>query len=297
MILSAQFIAHHNKEKNKIKDLSDVEFSVFSQWGEDGILSWLIDNIGRVPGSFVEFGVQNYVEANTRYLLFDRNWSGLIIDGSEDNIAEIKSSYFYWRFDLQAKQAFITAENINSLFGESGFEGELGVLSIDIDGNDFWVWKAISSINPIIVVLEYNAVLGDRQSITIPYDPEFVRSNRHFSHLYFGASLKALCDLANEKGYKFVGTNSNGVNAFFVRSDHAKNILNKINTISAYPSKFREARNRKGLLTYERAQDRLSAIQDCEFIDLSKPTSRTLLFKNLKNTHSDSWLAGEKSVL
>ena len=91
--------------------------------------------------SFIEFGVENYLESNTRFLLINNNWSGLIFDMSKENISEIKKHYYYWRHDLRAETATITAENINDLIEKNGFKKPIGLLSIDIDGNDYWVWK------------------------------------------------------------------------------------------------------------------------------------------------------------
>lgn len=200
-------------------ELFDHEFQVFSQWGEDGIIQFLLRHV-RVPEkTFVEFGVEDYMESNTRFLLVNNNWAGLVIDPSTENVQRIRQSNVYWRHNLKAVQAFVTAENINHLLAENGLSGEIGLLSIDIDGNDYWVWDAIDVVDPVIVTVEYNHRFGAKDAVTIPYDPGFDRGTAHPSKLYFGASLKALCLLAEKKGYAFVGCNRNGVNAFFVRRD------------------------------------------------------------------------------
>lgn len=155
-----------------ISSLQDVEFKVFSQWGQDGILDWIIERAG-IPAhlqTLVEFGVENYRYANTRFLLYNRNWSGLILDGSPDAEAFLRTSGMAWQFDIRARTAWVSRENINTLLGDAGLSGDIGLLSIDIDGNDYWVWEAIEAVNPIIVVCEYNAVFGDRWPISIAYD-------------------------------------------------------------------------------------------------------------------------------
>jgi len=134
----------------------------------------------------------------------NNNWKGLIFDGSEQNIKQIKQNSFFWKYDLTACQAFITAENISPHI-ENNFIGEIGILSIDIDGNDYWVWKAIDGVEPDIVIVEYNSVFAKERAITIPYDPQFNRTLAHYSNLYFGASLKALNSLVYEKGYFLAG--------------------------------------------------------------------------------------------
>jgi hypothetical protein len=201
-------------------NLTDHEFHAFSQWGEDGIIQFLLDHIEIERKIFVEFGADNYnFESNTRFLLTNNNWAGLVMDGSNSAIRQLKNNRIYWLYNLKAVCAFITRDNINDLLIENGVTGEIGLLSIDLDGNDYWVWRAISAINPVIVIVEYNHRFGPDVAVTIPYDENFDRYKAHPSRLYFGASLKALCKLGNQNGYSFVGCNSNGVNAFFVRND------------------------------------------------------------------------------
>ena len=202
-----------------IDNLHLSEFKVFSQFGDDGIIQFLIDYLKIENKTFIEFGVENYKEANTRFLLINNNWKGLIMDGSEKNMNQVQQEDIYWRYDINALAAFITKDNINSLIINNGFEGEIGLLHIDIDGNDYWIWKEINCIQPIIVIVEYNSIFGCENSWSIPYDKDFYRTNYHYSNLYYGASLLSLCDLAEEKGYYFIGCNSNGNNAYFVRKD------------------------------------------------------------------------------
>ena len=118
-------------------DLRESEFRTFSQWGEDGIIQRLIRTVPIERRLFVEFGVQDYSEANTRFLLLHDNWSGLVMDGDEANIESIRRSDLFWRHNLKAHRAFITRENIDELLRANGVEGDIGLLSIDIDGNDY----------------------------------------------------------------------------------------------------------------------------------------------------------------
>ncbi len=199
--------------------LREQEFKVTSQFGEDGIIQYLLRHVPIDSKVFVEFGVEDYTEANTLFLLEQNKWAGLVIDGSEDNVRRIQEGRAHVFYNLTAVQAFVTRDNINALLTDNGFTGEIGLLSIDIDGNDYWVWEAVTAVHPVLVIVEYNHRFGSEASVTIPYDPEFVRTQAHPSHTYFGASLRALCGLAHRKGYAFVGTGSDGVNAFFVRRD------------------------------------------------------------------------------
>ncbi len=232
-------------------DLRESEFRTFSQWGEDGIIQRLIRTVPIERRLFVEFGVQDYSEANTRFLLLHDNWSGLVMDGDEANIESIRRSDLFWRHNLKAHQAFITRENIDELLRANGVEGDIGLLSIDIDGNDYWVWEAISAIAPRIVIAEYNARFGPQRSVTVPYDPAFARQRAHYSMIYYGASLAALTRLGQRKGYALVCCNSAGNNAFFVRRDCMPAGLSEYSAQTAYvAAAFREARDEQGRLQF-----------------------------------------------
>lgn len=241
--------------------IHDHEFRVFSQFGDDGFIQFLIQKVKPLVPYFIEFGVEDYLESNTRFLLQNNNWSGFVMDGSEANIDKIKRHHFFWRHDLKAVKAFVNAENINGLLESNILRKDVGLLHIDIDGNDYWIWKAIDCISPAIVIVEYNSVFGSERAITVPYYPDFQRTKHHFSNLYAGCSLAALCDLADEKGYYFVGSNSAGNNAYFVR----KELIGDLKILSAgegyVESKFRESRDEKGNLTFLRAQERLQIIK------------------------------------
>ena len=269
--------------------MSDAEFRVSSQWGEDGIIEWLVQNLGELPNTFVEFGVEDYKEANTRFLIQNRNWKGLILDGDPENISSVTKDQIYWRHDLTAACRFLTRENINDCIASHGYGGQVGILSIDVDGNDYWIWEAIDVIDPVIVICEYNAVLGDVYPVTIPYREDFQRSEAHYSNLYFGASIAALLNLADRKGYVLAGTNLAGNNAFFIRSTHAERVLARINSTAARPSLFRESRDPTGYLTYVSGKARFNAIKDQEVVRVD--TGETVNLGSLASPYSEIWNA------
>ena len=290
MLLQKKMLSDQRLE-SRIKDLQNAEFRVFSQWGEDGILDWIFSRIPDINKSFVEFGVQNYRESNTRCLLMAEKWRGLVIDGAINNIENIRSQDIFWRHDLHAKCAFIDRDNINELISGSGFKGELGLLSIDIDGNDYWVWRAVEVISPVVVVCEYNAVLGDILPLTIPYAADFYRTRSHHSNLYFGASIRALVKLGESKGYVFVGTTLSGCNAFFVRRDHASKITSELDKVLAHPSSVRESRDENGRLTFVGGEARQKIISHLPFVD---PLSgKCLDLASWGNLSSDAWSNGK----
>jgi hypothetical protein len=245
-----------------IDSIHQIEFKVFSQWGDDGIIQWLIHKLQITQKTFIEFGVENYQESNTRFLLIHSGWKGLIMDGSTDNINYVKCKEFYWKYNLEAKAHFIDCENINDLIRSSGLSGEIGLLHIDLDGNDYWIWESLTVVKPVIIIVEYNSVFGHLRSISVPYDPSFSRTRKHYSNLYFGASLPAFCHLAGQKGYTLVGSNSAGNNAYFVRNDQMKSGIPTPSPREAYVcSMFRESRDHKGNLTFENGQKREETIK------------------------------------
>lgn len=250
---------------------AEQEFRVFSQWGEDGILAHLLRHV-KVPRKvFVEFGVETYVEANTRWLLVNDEWSGLVLDGSEDNIATIRRDPVYWQHPLKAAQAFITRENINDLLTAQGLTGEIGILSVDIDGVDYWVWEAITAVQPAIVVAEYNSLLGSERAVTVPYDPEFQRAKAHHSHSYYGASLAALVALGTRKGMAFVGSNSAGNNAFFVRRELLAGPLRELTAAEGYVRRgFREARDAEGKLIFPTFEEEAALVNSLPWVEVEK---------------------------
>lgn len=289
-LLTGRMASFHVRAQKTLPFLHDAEFKVSSQWGEDGIIDWLIERAKVPPGSqsFIEFGVETYREANTRFLLQNRNWRGLIMDGSSAMVAAVEKEGLAWQHDLTVLPSFITRENINDLMSGAGFQGDIGLLSIDIDGNDYRVWEAIHAVNPIICICEYNAVFGDVHPVSVPYDPSFNRTKAHRSNLYFGASIAALRSLAVKKGYRFAGTTSAGFNAFFVREDYAGFIDGSLLDIRAFPSLARESRDEHGQLNYIGGLDRLKHISALPVINVE--TGETIRLGDLQSPYSKEWL-------
>lgn len=258
-----------------VQSLHEAEFKVFSQFGDDGIIQYLVQRLDISEKTFIEFGVEDYRESNTRFLLQNDNWAGLVMDGSAAHIETIRRSRYFWKYELTAKAAFVTRENINDLITEASLAGEIGLLHIDIDGNDYWVWEAINVVQPNIVIVEYNSLLGRSRPLTIPYRPDFVRSKAHHSHLYAGASITALTRLAEKKGYALVGSNSAGNNAYFVQC-HKLGPLKPLQPAEAYVRpKFREARDADGELTFETFAQRQKILAGLPFYNVENEAIET----------------------
>lgn len=198
------------------RTLTAYGFTAYSQADEDGILAEIYKRIGTTDRRFIEFGAGDGLENNSTYLLLT-GWTGLWMDGSPENIATIRKWFGDYLSDdrLKVNQCFITRENLNDLISASGISGEIDFLSIDIDGNDYWMWEALKAVNPRVVAIEYNATFRPPNRIVQEYNPTHVWNSDN----YFGASLSALEALGDKLGYVLAGCSWAGTNAFFIRKD------------------------------------------------------------------------------
>ncbi len=272
-VLQGRMLANWNNfNNNSPRSIQEKEFKVFSQWGDDGIIQWLV-NVIKTPKTFIEFGVENYRESNTRFLLMNNNWEGMVIDGSEENIRFIRNDIISYAHHVYPVHAFITRENINALLSRAPFGRDLGILSIDIDGNDYWVWEKINVVNPCILILEYNAHFR-LNHWTIPYKDDFVREVNNDRMNYWGASLASLAALSEKKGYDFIGCNSAGNNAYFVRKDLSGG-LPKPSVEEGYEyAKYRETKDSLGMRVSDR--DRLATIAGMPVFNTEKQEMETI---------------------
>jgi hypothetical protein len=257
----------------------DVEFRVFSQFGDDGMIDCLVEYL-RPPASFVELGTGDYTESNTRFLLINRQWRGFICDGNTRLMNRVRQDTVTWQFGLTVADRFITKDNVSALLEEHGFTGELGLLSIDLDGNDWYIWEALTAVHPAIVVMEYNAVFGDAAPVSVPYDEGFQRFAKEPTGLYWGVSLPALRVLAERKGYAFVGCNSAGNNAYFVRTDLVDRLPAALRRGRFVDARFRDSRGADGSLSHLSGRARLDAIAHMPVVDVT--TGRTLPLKEIE---------------
>jgi hypothetical protein len=251
-------------------DINDYEFKIFSQWGDDGIIQYLVRNIRIVNKTFIEFGVQDYTESNTRFLLMNDNWRGFVMDGSQMAMARLKNRDWFWKFDLDCKAVFIDKDNINPLLDEIGFSS-LGLLHIDLDGNDYHIFKKIDlgKLNPSIIILEYNSLFGKDRMISVPYDKNFQRTRAHYSNLYFGASLGAFEYWARKSGYSLVCSNLAGNNAYFVRNDLLNQKVRSKTVGDSYKiSNFREGRNTDGTLSFLSGEKKYEVIKGMRVVNV-----------------------------
>ncbi|MBF0305509.1 MAG: hypothetical protein HQL40_02355 [Alphaproteobacteria bacterium] len=287
LLLSGRQASLASSHRAALGDLTEAEFSVHSQTGEDGIIDWLVEHLPISSRRFVEFGVGDYRESNTRFLLRHRNWKGLVMEASAANVEAIRQDPISWRHDLTAGRHFLTRDSIDGLIAGYGFDGDIGILSVDTDGNDYWILEAIECARADILICEYNAVFGDLHAVSVPYVENFDRTRMHPSNLYWGASIRAFERLAAAKGYTFIGGNVAGHNAFFVRDALVGHL--DIARRVAHPSLFRDSRDEAGRLTHVGGLARAGLIQHAPLIDVATGDAVTLA--GLGELYSAEWLA------
>ena len=246
---------YQNLPTELLPNISSTGFKCFSQFEEDGKLLFLFSLLGTDQKTFVEFGSDDGINSNSANLYFNHEFNGVFLDGNSKAIE--RGRYFFNKHrNLTGEppvfvESMITAENINELIKSGGLEGEIGLLSIDIDGNDYWVWKSIDVVNPQVVIIETHNEFG-LNDIIVPYDPEYLYPGKHPD--YHGASPIAMTKLAKHKGYRLVGSNDLGFNFIYLRNDLLTDMIPEVNvdTLLTHPSN-------------EEAQARFIAIKDWEY--------------------------------
>lgn len=211
----------------------EVEFRSFSQHGEDGILWFIFCLIGTTNKRVVEICAGDGVECNSANLIVNHRWKGLLFDGDPAKV-EFGRAFYTRNLNTLADppelvHAWIDADGIDSLVTRYGFSGEVDLLSLDMDGVDYWVYKSLSCISPRVIVLEYNASLGPHEALTVPYNPQFRAQGNHW-----GASLPAFVKLCRQRGYRLVGCDTSGINAFFIRSGIAEDLFAEVSVDDCY---------------------------------------------------------------
>lgn len=225
--------------EGRLPALNETGFRVFSQFEEDGKLLFIFSVLGMKNKTFVEIGSDDGVNSNSANLYFNFGWHGIFIDGNPKSIRRGKKFFSKYPHPWFYKPKFIcskvTRENVNDLITKAGYRGEIGLLSIDIDGNDYWVWDAINAVEPQVVIIETHNEFG-LHNIVVPYDADYSFPGKH--PVYHGASPVAMTNLANKKGYRLVGANELGFNFIFVKNGLAEKELPEVSveSVLTHPS-------------------------------------------------------------
>lgn len=239
----AQRQLYHNYQQmtreGDLPSVRDTGFRVFSQFEEDGKLLFIFSILGMDHKSFVEIGSDDGVNSNSANLYFNFGWHGLFIDANRKSIRRGKRFFAKYPHPWFYRPKFVcsklTRENVNELIESAGYSGKIGLLSIDIDGNDYWIWDAISAVEPQVVIIETHNEFG-MHNIVVPYDADYSYPGRHPD--YHGASPVAMNRLARKKGYRLVGANELGFNFIFVRKGLAEKELPEVSveSVLGHPS-------------------------------------------------------------
>lgn len=223
-LLGEAAIHSQRAARPSFRDLFDAEVRVFSQWGEDGILDFICDAVELPRPRCLEIGAGNFTQCNTRWLAEARNASVVAVDAREDLVPTIEGLAVSWRSTVIPLQRWVSASNAHDIAGDAIAQlGGIDLISLDVDGIDYWILKAMDLGAVTVVVVEYNALFGVVRPVSVPDAVRFDRTRAHWSNLYYGASLLAFIRLLEPRGFTFVGTNRPGTNAFFVaaaRLDH-----------------------------------------------------------------------------
>ena len=273
-MLGLSHILNIRKNYDNISSISDVDYKIYSQFGEDGIIDFILRKLNIEKPKFVEIGVGDYTESNTRFLFESRTAKGLIIDCLEDLSSKVSKNLKLWKGDLKIEEIFVSSENINSVLEKNNFEKDIDFFSLDIDGIDYWIIKSLPVNFSKVAVIEYNPIFGHEHEVTVPNIEKFDRTSYHYSNLCYGMSLKALVKIMELKNFYFLGSNLRRNNAFFVSKNFNKDACFpniKISNISEnVDCNIRESRGKKKELTYLSGHERIKEIRDCEIIDLKK---------------------------
>ena len=287
LLLGRSHFLNYRSKYTSIKNISDLDYKVFSQNGEDGIIDYLLFSLNITIPKFIEIGVGNYQESNTRYLFETTNSKGLIVDCIKNLKTEVSKNTKLSMGDLKIIENFVDSENINEILDENLFNKNIDLFSLDIDGIDYWVLKKIPNNFSKIIIVEYNSNFGHELEVTVPNIKRFDRTKYHFSNLCFGASLKAFINLLEKKNYTFIGTNISKLNAFFISNSELDKINltipDKDNIERFTDSNLRESRDKDGKLSYLSDYKKLNEIKNCEVVDVSNNKEKLLTIKELYN--------------
>lgn len=256
-----------------LSDIRQAEVRVFSQNGEDGILDFIFEKLRLVKPSILEIGVGDFSECNSKFANFFRG-SGVYLVDSNEGLGQLNDRYRSRRINSQFffEQIWIDAANAKEVFSRAKAKlGTIDVLSIDIDGNDFWVLQQIPLDDLQVIVVEYNPSLSDSGPITVVYDANFDRTTKHYSWKYYGATLEAFQNFLQGKGFHLIGATSQGTNAFFIKSDFVSLFRDVVKNASEYKNMdSREARNKDGTLSYIDIHSEREMLKTLPFIEVEK---------------------------
>ena len=270
--IGSQHVSQNRWITTEVENLWDVEVKVFSQWGEDGIIDFLCHKLQISKPRILEFGAGCFSECNSRFAAHNRNASVYAVDARKDLPEGLMNSGLMWRNSLFCEVIKVTRENVCEIFQRAAESiGGVDILSMDLDGNDYWLLERILLDQVKVVVAEYNPIFGHKNKISVEYSNQS-RFERHYSGLLFGASLNAFIEMLSKKSFVFLGSNRVGNNAFFVRKDLIKKVgvrrPNLSNLERFVDWRCRESRNQERVLTFLNAHNMVKLLKEQEVIEV-----------------------------
>ena len=237
---------HHAAFRQNIipyDDIGDAGFRCNSQFEEDGIILYVLAAIGMKTRSVVEMCCGDGAECMATNLILHHGYKGYLFEGSDRNFPKAQA-FFRSKKDCllnqpQLTKAWITRDNVNDLLRNAGASGEIDVFSLDMDGNDYWIWDAITEISPRLCVFEIHNLIPGDLSLTVPYSDSFDYLSGEGDRQWFrSVSLEAMRKLSASKGYRLIGAHKHGFNVFFLRNDIAPDIFPEVSIESIQQARW-----------------------------------------------------------
>ena len=283
--LGVSHVINMRSKYKKIKNINDLDYKVYSQNGEDGIIDYLLYSLKIDKPKFIEIGVGDYQECNSRFFFERTSPKGLIIDCIKNFKKEVKKNVKLWKGDLTLIEKMINSENIIEILKKNNFYNKIDFLSLDVDGIDYWILEKLPKNFSKICVVEFNSNFGFKKEISVPNISNFNRTNYHYSNLCYGASLKAIVQLMKRKNYVFLGTDLHRINAFFVLKKYLKminlTIPNNKSLKKFSSSNIKESRTKRNNLSYLSGKNKIEKIKNCKVVDVSQKRLHFRLLKEL----------------
>jgi hypothetical protein len=246
--LNQKLIFEHYKNNEGTINLSDKGFRVHSQFEEDGLLLYIFSKIGFTNRRGVEMCCGWGIESMLANLILYHGFDTLLFDGDKNSVERARNFFSNHPNTFQHPpkiiQEWITKENINKIIKENGFEGEIDIFSLDVDGVDYYLIKELSVIKPRVVICEIHNIIPPNLALTIPYSGDFDYRSGKYNPEFRSVSILAMVNLMQEKGYRLVGSHKYGFNIIFIRNDLGVEFFPEINPEECFKNSYTEERSK-----------------------------------------------------
>lgn len=245
MIINQYTLMKKLMTPQEMPSLKDVGFRLYSQFEEDGMLLYIFSVIGSSNKRVIELCAGSGETCMASNLILNHGWEALLVDGDQENV-DRGIQFFSKHKDTSLhppifKQAWLTTDNINQLIEENGFGGEVDLLSLDIDGNDYHIMEAITAVKPRVIICETQNVIPCQMALTIPYKAEFNRLDEP-NQDFFGVSLLGMSKLLKGRGYRLIGGSHHGFNAIFIHEGVGEDFFPEVTIDAVHDNPYTKSR-------------------------------------------------------